>query len=255
MVTSLTTPADPPSGSPVRPRGVLAVASPAPEGWEAGGLQVSAVCPTPIIRDKCITLAGGDEPGSPTQNTFPAFMIEQGSGCSTLSLSDRSSEASTALNDSTDYALGLTLLNGEANGGAPSLSDADEVGTGAFDGAVAALAELERAAANAGKGVAHTLHASPATATHLAAAGLIDDQGRAPSGAQWVISSGYTGEDFQIWATGRVWAAAGTISTHEAVNRPQNQREAWAVRSAIVGFNSCVNHTVTFAPTPTVNTV
>lgn len=250
MATTLTRPAEMPSGSPVAPRGILALAAPAPEGWEAGGLQVSTTCSDPIVRDKCITLPDGDAPGRPTTAEFPAFMIEQGSACSTLSGDGRADEARAALLTSTDYALGLTLLTGEANGDSISLSDATDLGNAAD--AASAVALLEAEAARQGKGQPYALHADPAAAVYLAAAGLIDDAGRSPSGAVWLVSSGYvqeSGEPLRIWATGRVWAAAGAIDVHEAIDRRTNNREAWAVRSAIVGFNPCINLTVTFSPT------
>lgn len=248
MANTLTTPAVVPSGPPARPRGIIAVASPAPEGWEQGGIQVNQLCPSPVIRDKCITLTP-DVPGRPEAAEFPSFMIEQGSECSTLSGGDRVAEAREALNDSTDYALGLTLMSGEANN-APSLSDAVAVGTGAFSDAVAAVAALEAEAAEVGKGQFYVLHAGPGAAAHLASAGMIDSDGRSPSGAQWIISAGYDsadGDDYRIWATGRVWAGVGAIDAYDDVNRPMNNREAWAVRSAIVGFNTCINLTTTFA--------
>ena len=250
MATTLTRPAEVPSGSPVAPRGILALASPAPEGWEQGGLQVSVTCPSPIIRDKCITIPDGDEPGRPSVEAFPAFMIEQGSACSTLSGAGRADEARNALMASTDYALGLTLMNGEANDFAPSLSDATDLG--AATDVVQAVALLESAAAMAGSGQPYALHASPAAAAYLASAGLVDDAGRSPSGTPWIISSGYAqeqGEPLRIWATGRVWAAAGAIDVNEAIDRRTNNREAWAIRSAIVGFNTCINLTTTFPAT------
>lgn len=248
MAHTLTNPADLPGESPVRPRGILAVASPAPEGWETGGVQVSRTCPSPVIRDKCISLT--DEPGRPTTDEFPAFMIEQGSACSTLTGTDRVREAREALNAATDYALGLTLATGEANDGAPSLADATTVGAAAFDNAAGALAALVCAAAAAGSGAGYVLHATPSAAVHLAAVGLIDDNGFAPNGVAWIISDGYSCEpdatEQRIWATGRVWAAAGVIDAHEAIDRLTNNREAWALRSAVVGFNTCINLTATF---------
>lgn len=247
MVNALTTPADITVGSPARPRSILAVASPAPADWELGGIQTSVTCPSPVVRDKCITLAGGDTAGRPTVETFPAFMIEQGSGCSTLSGERRAQEARDALVASTDYALGVTLLTGEANG-APSLADATNLGDFAY--AVDAVAVLEGAAARA-KGGDYVLHATPTAAVYLQAAGLIDDAGRSPSGAPWIVSTGYEpdegDEPRQIWATGRVWAGVGPIDVHEAVQRRMNDREAWAVRSVIVGFNTCINLTATFS--------
>lgn len=251
MAHTLTKPAELPGESPARVRGILAVAAPAPEGWEAGGIQVSRTCPSPVIRDKCISMV--DEPGRPTTAEFPAFMIEQGSTCSTLSLTDRQREAREALIASTDYALGVTLRTGEANDGAPALDDAEEVGDGAYATAAGALAALLCAAAAAGSGAAYVLHATPAAAVHLDAAGLIDGEGRAVNGVPFIISDGYACEpdeaEARIWATGRVWAGVGAIDTYEAVERRMNDREAWASRSAIVGFNPCINLTATFTAT------
>lgn len=251
MAVTLTTPAEMPNGSPTRPLSILSVATPAPEGWESGGIQISTLCPTPVIRDKCITLEEGDQPGSPSQAEFPAFMVEQGSGCSTLSGGDREKEASSALNSSTEYALGITLLNGEANN-APSLSDAETV-EGSFEDAVSALAALELQASTDGRGAAYVLHATPSAAVVLASMGLIDSAGRSPSGAPWIVSPGYSDSavgEFRIWATGRVWAGAGPIATYDSVQRSRNVREAWAARSLIVGFNPCINLTATFNYTP-----
>lgn len=242
MANALTQPADAPVGSPARPRSILAVASPAPEGWEQGGIQTSTTCPSPIVRDKCISMT--DVAGRPTLAEFPAFMIEQGSGCSTLSGDRRAQEARDALTASTDYALGVTLLTGEANG-APSLADATDLGD--FATAVAAVAALECTA-----GVSdYMLHASPAAAAYLVSKGMIDSAGRSPAGASWIISTGYSPADcavdeYRIWATGRVWAGVGAIEVNEAVHRGMNNREAWAIRSAIVGFNPCTNLTATF---------
>jgi len=242
-----------PSGSPVRPRGILALAQPAPDGWELGGITVQVQCPSPIIRDKCIIIAApGDVPGRPTSATFPPFLVEQGSGCSTISGGSREDQARDALSQSTDYALGLTLRTGEANGGdAPALNDATSLGQ--FANAVAAVAALECAAAAAGKGQEYVLHASVGAAAYLVDAGLIDSAGRSPSGAIWIISAGYECDDDtthrRIWATGRVWAGAGAIEVHESVARRLNNREAWAVRPLIVGFNPCINLTAEFAVT------
>ena len=248
---TLTTPATVPSGPPVRAHGLLAVAQPAPEGWESGGIEVQALCPSPIIRDKCITLGAPDPAGRPSSAVFPAFLIEQGSECSTLSRGDRAAEAREALLASTDYALALTLRNGVANGGAPSLADATPVvGPGAgglFPGPIAALAALETAAS---AGVAYVVHASPSAAVALRAAGLIDDAGRTPSGASVIISGAYSGapsDPPRIWATGRVWAAAADVGVYDAAAHRINDRAAWAVRSAIVGFNTCTLITAAFA--------
>lgn len=247
MATIQTIPADVPAGSPVRARGVLANARPAPDDWELGGIQASTACPTPIIRDKCITLTP-DEPTRPTIVEFPAFMIEQGVTCSTLSGEGRDAEARSALEQSTDYALGLTLLNGLANN-APSFDDGTDLGE--FADVVAAVAALECAASEQGKGQEYVLHASPAAAAYLANAGLLDEFVRSPSGAQWIVSAGYVCEDneLRIWATGRVWAGAGEITVNEQVGHRVNSREAWAVRSVIVGFNTCINLSATFVAT------
>lgn len=237
MAQTLTTPAEAPGGSPVRLRGVLALASPAPSGWEVGGIQVSEVCPTPRISAKCGVPDAVEAP-SPSAAEFFAFTVDQGSGCSTLSGSDREREARDALEASTDYALGLMLYGSEES---PSLSDATDLGS--IGGPVATLSALECAAVAAGRGQFYVIHASVPAANYLAAAGLIDESGRTPSGAPVIVSAGYpcSSEAPQLWATGRVWAAAGAIDTHSAVNRRDNNQEAWAVRSAIVGFNTCIN--------------
>ena len=246
MVATQTTIADPPVGSPARARGILAVASPAPEGWEQGGVKVSVTCPAPVVRDGCVDLT--DTAQRPTIVEFGSFLIRQGSECSTLSGDRRGQEARDALSASTDYALGLTLRNGVAND-SPALDDATSLGQ--KTSAVAAVAAIECAASSAGKGAEYVLHASPGAAAYLAAFGLIDDLGRSPSGAPWIISAGYecspTATHHRIWATGRVWAGVSTIDVHESVARRTNDREAWAVRAAVVGFNTCINLTAEFA--------
>lgn len=238
-----------PAGSPIRPRGILANASPAPEGWEAGGIVASQLCPTIRIEHGCITFDAIDRKATrPDSVDFPAFVIEQSSGCSTISGSDRERQAREALDASTDYALGYALRVGD-EGDRPSLSDATAL-TGPFTSATAALAALEGAASRDGKGQLYVVHATPSAAVHLANAGLITEAGLTPTGATLIVSSGYETDDgaLTLWATGRVWAAAGQISTTEAVQRRTNNREAWATRAAIVGFNSCINISATFAP-------
>lgn len=233
-----------PGGSPTRPRGIIAVASPAPEGWEMGGIQFQTVCPTPVIRDQCITIT--PQAGArPTPSTFAPFVIEQGVECSTTSAGDRAAEARTALQSSTEYGLGIMLRTGGTSN-APSLDDA--VSLGEFAGVHAALAALECAT-----GVNdYVLHATPGAAVYLAAEGLIDSTGRSPSGAQWIVSPGYECDEDdtaqRIWATGRVYAAVGDILVDAQVEHRINSREAWANRSAIVAFNPCVLLTATFTP-------
>lgn len=251
MVHTLTEPGAAPVGSPVRPRGILAVASPAPDGWERGGISFSVACPDPVVVDKCITLTP-QVPSRPTLAEFSAFVVEQGVDCSTLSGGDRSTEASDALNASTDYALGLTLLNGAANTAAAdglTLNSATAISATEYANAMAAVAALECAATLAGAGSEYTLHATISSAAYLRSLNLIDDDGRSPAGAQWIVSSGYgcVEGELRIWATGRVVAAAGQIVVNEAINRRTNNREAWASRALIVGFNPCVNLTATFA--------
>lgn len=244
MATTLPAAATPPVGSPVRARGILALASPAPEGWEAGGVQVPMLCADPIVRDGCVTM--GDVPKRPTITTFPPFLIRQGSECSTISADAREQEARDGLSQTTDFALGLTLRTGEASGG-PSLDDAVDVGD--FGDVIGAVSAIERAASLAGRGQEYVLHAAPSAAAYLVDAGLIDEGGRSPSGAVWIVSAGYEdGTDLRIWATGKVWAGAGAITVDQQVGRRTNQREAWAARAGIVGFNTCINLTATFAP-------
>ena len=244
MSLQQTKPTDIPVGPPVRPRGILAGASPAPEGWESGGLSTNELCPTVSLEDQCITFEAENARSAtrPTGVRWPAFTIEQSSGCSTLSYGDRSREAREALDSSTDYALGLALLSGAFNTDAPSLADAASLGE--FPNATAALARLEGAAARGGEGQLHVIHATPSAAVYLANAGLIDESGRTPTGALLIVSAGYetVALDLRLWATGRVWAAVGSITVREDVHRGMNNREAWATRSAVVGFNSCINY-------------
>lgn len=232
--------ADVPVGPPIRPRGILAGAAPAPEGWELGGIQSLGTCPTVRIEDQCVTFESRTA-SRPTSSNFPAFLIEQGSGCSTMSAGDREREAREALDSSTDFALGYALLSGTITPDAPSLADATDLGS--FDTATEALARLEGVASRDGKGQLYVVHATPSAAVHLANAGLLTDAGLTPTGATLIVSAGYEGADNvpRIWATGRVWAAVGSISVRDAVDRRTNNREAWADRPAIVGFNPCIN--------------
>lgn len=234
-----------PAGPPVRPRGILALAAPAPEGWEAGGIQVLQLCPSIRMEDQCVTF---DDRSATRPNgvNFPAFSIEQSAGCSTMSAGDREREARDALDASTDYALGLAISSATFNSEAPSLADATDLGASA--NATAALAKLEGAASRDGKGQLYVVHATPSAAIYLANAGLLSDSGQTPTGATVIISAGYETEngDLRLWATGRVWAGVGPIATRDGVDRRTNNREAWALRSAVVGFNSCINLTASF---------
>lgn len=247
MALQQTTPAAVPVGPPVRPRGVLAGAAPAPEGWELGGISVSQLCPDPVMLDKCITFSGEDAATRPGRFEFPAFSIEQGSGCSTMGFGDRSREAREALDSITDAALGMALSSPTFNTDAPSLADATDEGS--FTSPAAALAALETAASNTGKGQLYVIHATPAAAILMAAAGVLSDAGVTPTGAAVIVSAGYVSSDgdARIWATGRVWASVGDIAVREAVARRMNNREAWASRNAIVGFNPCINLTASIA--------
>lgn len=238
-MATLTTPASPPGGSPARPFGVIAQAQPAPEGWELGGISVSAVCPDPIVEDGCVILAT-HEAGEPTPSVFPLVRVRQGSGCSTLA-GDRSVEARDSLNEGTDFALGLILADHPV-AGVTSLADADTVGD--FPTIAGTLAALLAVSSN---GLPLVIHATPAVAVYLMEAGLLI--GGTHNGIPVIVSDGY-GADLQLWVTGRVWAAVGPIETFDAVDRFTNKREAWAERDVIVGFNPCVNVTATFTPTP-----
>lgn len=246
MATVLTTPAEVPGGSPVRPLGLLALASPAPDGWETGGLQVETMCSAPRISVEC----GQTDPEpakNPVFEEFFAFTIEESSGCSTISSDGRAEQARAALEASTDYALGVVLKGSAVS---PNLNDAESLGD--FPSAAAALAALECHGSTESSGQAHVIHATPAAAVFLRSANLLTEQNRTPSGAPVIVSAGY-GCDVdvpQLWVTGRVWAAAGAIDVREGIDRRTNNREAWATRSAIVGFNSCINQTATFAGAP-----
>lgn len=246
MTLQQTKPSDIPVGPPVRPRGILAAAAAAPDGWEQGGISTNRLCPNPQLMDKCITF-DSREAERPYGTVFPAFTIEQGSGCSTLSYGDRAREARESLDSVTDYALGVALSSATFNVDAPSLSDADALGS--FPTAVAALAALEGAASRYGRGQMYVIHATPSAAIYLAEAGLMTDTGITPSGATVIVSAGYENSagDLNIWATGRVWASVGDITVRDAVAQRMNDREAWASRDAVVGFNACINLSATIA--------
>ena len=45
----------------------------------------------------------------------------------------------------------------------------------------------------------------------------------------------------RLWATGPVWAAADEALVLNALDRRNNEDEAYAQRSAIVAFDPCIN--------------
>lgn len=247
MVDTLTTPAEV-TIAPQRPYGVLAAAAPAPEGWELGGLQVSGTCPEMEIIDGCVTIASSD-PTSPHVNEFGTFLIRTELECATVGGTDIEQMARDSMLSVTDKALAQMLRDGGATG-QPSLDDATALTAAASW--VEAVSALEAAVGDTAVPVA-TLHAPAGAAAYLMHNGLIDGNGRSPAGHPWIISGAYStpaDDGFTLYATGRVWAAVGAVEVEETVARPLNRRTAWASRLGIVAFDTCINLSINYAPTP-----
>lgn len=245
------TPPTPATLPPTRGRGgILAAALAPPEGWEFGLAVPFYGCGEPILRDKCVTAT--DEAHRPNVAEFPAFPIEQGSTCSTLSRLDHAAFARGRLDATTEWALGRQLQADIVGTGAPALDDAISLGVvtaeSPGDAVVSALAQLEAAAAQAGFGTMVWIHATPAGATWMASQHLIDPNGFTAAGSRVVVSPGYIDPDesppapevVRFWATGPVWAAIDAPSTMRAVDHRTNDDTAYALRTGIVAFDPCV---------------
>lgn len=242
MAHTLTKAVDLPAQSTPGRGGLLSAALPAPEGWE-GGLAIPFYgCGEPILRDKCVTSV--DVPHRTSVAEFPSFPIEQGSTCSTLSQLDHEEFALARLNATTEWAMGRQLATDQVGLGGPSFLDSTDLGVS--EDVVAGIGCLEEEVAMTSFGSRYFLHASPRTAAALRAAKMIDNDGRSPSGARWIISPGYAGlDEGRVWATGAVWAATSVPDVHAAVSHRVNDDTAFALRAGIVAFDPCINLTLT----------
>lgn len=125
----------------------------------------------------------------------------------------------------------------------PSLTDAVVVGPAKHASIVDAVAEIEQHASEYSGG--YVLHASVHAAAHLRASGLLDDQGRSPGGARWVLSPGYPHDigEVRVWATGQVYVGydSDAMATERTV---QANTVVDVIRGYInVGFDSGLNLT------------
>lgn len=234
MTDTLLTPTDSVGVAPTFPRGLLLNAQPAPTGWELGGISYRAVCPELHTTDGCMTFTEF-APSVPNVVEYLPFVIESAVECSTLSSGDREDEATTALADITEFALGVALMS--------QLEDATALPT--TTDWVAAVGALEAAASVTGK--RYVLHASPFAAAHLVALNLMDPAtGLSPAGARWIVSPGYAGDNnMTLYVSGNVHMGVGEITANGAVARRQNRFEVRASRAAIVGYDPCVSFSIT----------
>lgn len=226
------------------PGGVLSKALPAPAGWEKGGILVPFYgCGEPVLRDKCVQ--GTDVPHRSEVADFPAFPIEQGVTCSTSGPDNLNTQALDRFAATADWALGRQLQTDQADFGSPKLDDAAIIATIAAANFVAAVGQLEQAAANMGAGAKFVLHAPVLAAAYLAEANLIDSNGNSPTGAPWIISAGYQvhpttpATKVRLYATGVVWASKDNPDVVDTMDRRQNDIDAWARGVGVVAFNPC----------------
>lgn len=227
------------------PGGVLSRALPAPAGWERGGLVIPFYgCGEPVLRDKCVEAV--DVPHRDSVGEFHAIPIEQGSTCSTSGRDEQAAHALDRFAATSDWALGRQLQTDQIDSGSPSLNDATPLGTVANADFVGAVGCLEQAAADAGVGARFVLHAPVRAAAYLADRGLIDENGRSPSGADWIISAGYETHPttptttVRLYATGTVWASISTPDVIDTVAHRINDADAWARGLGVVAFDPCI---------------
>lgn len=232
--------------------GVLEGASPAPDGWEGGLVVPFYGCGEPQLLAGCATSI--DEGNRVSVVETPSFEIVQSAWCSTISGTDQDQQALDRLAATSEYALGRQLVTNELDfDAAPSLANAESIGEA--EDVVAGIGCLEEQVALTGFGSRYFLHASPRTAAYLRNARMMDNDGRSPAGARWIISPGYAGTDpGRVWATGTVWAAVGAPIVDAATEHRLNTYEAIARRPGIVLFDPCINLSVDIpvgaCPTP-----
>ncbi len=224
-----------------RPGGILAAALPAPQGWMQGLSIPFYGCGEPLLQDRCVT--ANDVPHRTAVAEFHPFGISQGASCSTLSRLDQKRHAEGRLDSTTEWAVARQLATDALALGTPSFEDGVSLGTVADGDFVLAVATLEQAAADAGFGAQWWLHAPIKAAAFLADTRQLKED-RSPTGAPWVISPGYPVQGattIRLWATGPVWASVDEAFVLNAIDRRNNEDEAYAQRSAIVAFDPCVN--------------
>lgn len=224
-----------------RPGGILASSLPAPQGWTQGLSIPFYGCGEPVLMDRCVT--AHDEPHRTAVAEFNPFGISQGASCSSLSRLDQKRHAEGRLDSTTEWAVARQLATDALGLGTPSFADGVSLGTVTDGDFVLAVATLEQAAADAGFGSQWWLHAPIKAAAYLVKHNLMKDE-KSPSGAPWVVSVGYPVQDattIRLWATGPVWAAVDEPFVLNALDRRNNEDEAYAQRSAIVAFDPCVN--------------
>lgn len=224
------------------PGGLLSRSLPAPGGWDRGGLTIPFYgCGEPVLRDKCVQAE--DEPTRDGVATFYTIPIEQGSTCSTSGVDGLDGHALDRYSATVDYAMGRQLQTDQIGSGSPSLDDVTPLGTVADADFVTAVGCLEAAASFEGKGARIVLHAPVRAAAYLKSLNLIDDNGKSPTGADWIISAGYqtaNATTVRLWATGTVWASVDTpISVSDVAHR-LNDQSSWARGIGIVAFDPCI---------------
>lgn len=226
-----------------RKGGLLATSLPAPQGWTQGLSIPFYGCGEPVLMDRCVT--AHDAPHRTAVAEFNPFGISQGASCSSLSRLDQKKHAEGRLDSTTEWAVARQLATDALGLGTPSFEDGVNLGTVADGDFALAVGTLEQAAADAGFGAQWWLHAPIKAAAFLAARNLIDnDDNQSPSNAPWVLSVGYPVEGpttIRLWATGPVWAAVDEALVLNALDRRNNEDEAYAQRSAIVAFDPCIN--------------
>ncbi len=229
------------------PGGVLARALPAPAGWERGGLSIPFYgCGEPVLRDKCVDAEDVPHRAADAAS-FAAIPIEQGVTCSLTGPEAGAAQVRDRFTATAEWALGRQLQTDQTDSGSPSLQDAVSIGVVGDANFVGAVGCLEQAAADAGFGSRFMLHAPVRAAAYLAANGLLDVNGTSPTGAQWIISSGYlpdpeeTGTNVRLYATGLVWASIDTPEILTGlVDYRTNGVDDWARGVGVVAFDPCV---------------
>jgi hypothetical protein len=177
---------------------------------------------------------------------FPAIPIEQGSVCSTSGPDSQQTQALDRWFSSADWAIGRQLQTDQIGSGAPNLNDATLLGEVTEANVVAAVGCLEQAAADTGFGSKIVLHAPVRAAAYLASQGLLDINGKSPTGADWIISAGYEThptetDTIRLYATGTVWASIGEPWSVDNTIARVNDIESWARGVGIVAFDPCIN--------------
>lgn len=228
------------------PGGLLSRSLPAPTGWSRGGLSIKLRgCGEPVLRDKCVDATDVPNRRGDVGN-FPAIPIEQGVTCSTTGPDGINAEALDRYTATADWSLGRQLQTDAIGFGSPKLDDATIIGTVPGSDFVEAVACLEQDAADNGFGSKFVLHAPVRAAAYLADHNLIDGNGKSPTGADWIISSGYRVHPttpatiIRLYATGLVWASIEPAEVFEAVGYATNDVDAWARGVGIVAFNPCI---------------